>query len=104
MQRMVLDAEAAGVSDFDLALFDIRVVELFDVAALDADDVVVMTALLELEDRFSGLEMMTDQQPCLLELREHTVYGRKSGVGAFLEQRLVNVFGREVPDFAFLED
>ena len=104
VERMVVDAEAARLSDFDLAFFDLGVVELFDVPALGADDVIVVPALFEFENRFAAFEVVADQQPCLLELREHAVDGREPGVGAFLQQCLVDVFGREVPDFAFLED
>ena len=90
---MVLDLEAALFGDFDLALFDLGVVELLDVAALHAHDMVVVPALLQLENRFAGFEMVADEQPRLLELREHAINRREPGVGAFLEQQ----FCRRLP-------
>jgi len=58
---MILDFETALGGDFDLPLLDVGVVELFYMTAFDAHDVIVMTALLEFEDRFTRLEVMPDQ-------------------------------------------
>ncbi len=101
---MILDGEAAGFCDLDLTLLDLRVVELFDVPAFDAHDVVVVPGLLQLENGFAALEMMADEKPRLLELREDAIHGREPGVGAVLEQRFVHVLRRKVADRAFLED
>ena len=104
VQRVVLDPEATLLRDLDLALLDLGVVELLDVAALDAHDVIVMPALLELENGLAGLEVVADEQSRLLELREHAVNRREPGIGAFLDQHLVDVLGGQVPDVALLED
>ena len=56
-----------------LALLDLRVVELLDAAALQADEVVVVAALVQLEHGLAGLEVVADEQPGLLELRQHAV-------------------------------
>jgi hypothetical protein len=101
---VVLDPETAISRDFDLALLDRRVIELFDVAALDAHDVIVMATLFELEYRFAAFEMMADEQPGLFELREHAVHRSEARVRSFLQQRLVYVFGRKMANFALLED
>ena len=53
VQRMVVDGEAAVLGDLFLTLFYFRVVELFDMAALQADQMVVVAALIEFEDRFA---------------------------------------------------
>jgi outer membrane protein assembly factor BamE len=101
---VVLDPETAISRNFDLALLDGRVIKLFDVAALDAYDVIVMATLLELEYRFAAFEMMADEQPGLFELREYAVNRSKPRVRSFLQQRLVYVFGRKMANFALLED
>jgi outer membrane protein assembly factor BamE len=103
MQRVVVDAETALQRDLDLSLLDFGVVELLHVPAFDAHDVVVVACALELEDRFPAFEVVAHEQARLLELRQNPVYRREAGVGAFLQQRLVNVFGREVANVAFLE-
>ena len=101
---MVLDPKPAMLGHFDLALFDLGIVKLFDVAAFGANDVIVMPALFELEDRFTAFKMMAYQQAGLFELREHAVNGRKAGVCAFPQQGFVYVFSRKVANLAFLED
>ena len=101
---MILDREAARFGYLDLPFLDLRVVELFHVTAFDADDVVVVPALLQLENGFTALEVMAYEKTGLLELREHAIHRGKAGVGAFLQQRLVHVLGREVTHRAFLED
>ena len=58
---MVLDPETSICGNFDLALLDLGVIELFDMSALDAHDVIVVAAFLELEYCFAAFEMMADQ-------------------------------------------
>jgi len=94
---MILDREPPRFGDLDLPLLDLGVVELFDVTAFDADDVVVVPALLH-------LEVVAYEKTRLLELREHAIHRGKAGVGALLEQRLIHVLGGEVTHRAFLED
>jgi len=103
MQRMLLYAEAAIPGDLGLASLDFRIVEFLDVSALDAHEMVVVIALIELEDRFAGLEMMANQQSRLFELCEHAVDCRQPDFHAFVKQQLVHVFRREVALFAALE-
>jgi hypothetical protein len=103
MQGVILQSKAALACDLDLPFLDLRVVELFDVSALDAYDVVVVPALFQLEHRFAAFEVVPDEKARLLELGEHAVDGRKTRVGAFLHEHLVNVFGRQVTHTAFLE-
>ena len=64
---------------------------------------VVVPALVQLEHRLAGLEMLPRQQPGLLELREHAVDGRESDVDALGDQRLVDVLGRKMAHLARLE-
>ena len=73
-------------------------------AAFDAHDVIVVAALLQLENGFPAFEVMADQQSRLLELRQHAIDGRKARVRAFLDEHLVNVLGREVTHGAFFEN
>ena len=63
----------------------------------------MVAALVELEHRLAGLEVLARQQPGLLELRQHAVDGGEADVDAFGEQRLVDVLGREVAHLARLE-
>src|SRR5438046_8937582 len=80
IQRVLADLESAFVRDFGLALFDLGIEEFFDAPALQAHQMVVVPALVELEDRFPRLEMVADQEYCVLELRQHAVNGGKPDV------------------------
>ena len=68
-QRMVCDSEALGLSDRLLAAFDLGVIKLFDLAAVKADQVVVVLAFVELVHRFSTLKLAAAQNTSLFELR-----------------------------------
>src|SRR5258708_30120709 len=100
---MAAQLEAALLGDLRLALFDIRIVELGDPTALQADQVIVVAALVQLEDRLAGLEVLARQETGLLELRQHAIDGSKSDVDAFGDERLVDILGREVAHLARLE-
>src|SRR5687767_14906867 len=73
-------------------------------AACHAHDMIVVSALLQLENGLAAFEMVAHEQPRLLELGEDAVYGGEAGVRAFLEQRFVHVLCGEVAYGAFLED
>lgn len=103
VQRMILQMETALARNFDLAPLDLGIVELFDVPAFDADDVIVVSALFQFEDRLAAFEVVPDEESGLFELSENAIHRRESGVGAFFDEHLVNVFRRQMPDGAFLE-
>ena len=65
---------------------------------------VVVLALVELEHRLAGLEMVARQNAGLLELHQHAVDGGQAHVGAIGQQHLVDVFGAHVALGRFLED
>ena len=95
-QRVVLQLEAARLRDGALALLDLGVEELLDPAAVQAHQVVVVLALVELEHRLAGLEVAARQHARLLELHQHPVDRGQADVGAFGQQRLVDVLGGHV--------
>ena len=103
MERMVVDLEAAVLRDLFLALLDLGIEELLDVPALHAHQVIVVPALVQLEHRLAGLEMVADQQPRLLELGEHPVDRREPGIGPVLRQYLVDILGGQMAHGALLE-
>src|SRR3989440_730391 len=61
-------------------------------------------ALVKPEPRLAGLEMLAREEPRLLELREHPIDRGEADVDAFGDQRLVDVFGGKMADFARLEE
>ena len=101
---MLADLEAALARDPDLPLLDLGVVELLDPPALQADEVVVVRALVELEHRLARLEVMADQEPGLLELRQHAIDRGEADVESLGKQHLVDVLGGQVPHLGRLEE
>lgn len=62
-----------------------------------------MTALIELKYRPPALKMMTLQQPRLLKLRQYAIDGGKANICILVEQQLVDILGRHMPNFGALE-
>src|SRR3954468_4173601 len=103
-QRMAVELEPTLAGDLVLALLDLGVVELFHAPALQAHEMVVVPALVQLEHRLAGFEILPRQQSRLLELREHAVDRGKADVDALGNERLVDVFGRQMAHFALLKE
>jgi len=61
---VVGDREAHARGDLPLPLLDALVAELRDPPAVYADDMIVMRALVELEDGAATLEVVTGHDPC----------------------------------------
>src|SRR5690348_7363839 len=97
---MPVQREAAPAGDLVLAPLDLGIVELLDPAALQAYEMIVMATLVQLEHRLAGLEVLAREKPGLLELREHAIDRREPDVDAFGDQRLVDIFGREMAHLA----
>src|ERR1700746_823579 len=76
------DREAAFLRDLELALLDLGIEEFLDATALQANQMIVVPALVELEHRLARLEVMAHQQTRLLELREHAIHGGQPDVEA----------------------
>lgn len=100
---MLLDDEASFGGDPVLPIFDLRVEELFNFPTLNANQVVVVAAFIELENRLAGFEVMTFQESGLLELRENTINRGKADIHVFTDQQAVDVFGGKVAIFRFLK-
>jgi len=100
---MGLDGEPALLGDVLLALFDFGIAEFFHPAALQADQVVVVLALVELEHGLAGFKIMTLQQTRLFELRQYTIDGGKADVLVLLDQLAVDILGSKVPLSGVLE-
>jgi len=101
---VVGNREAFLLGDIVLALFNFSVVKLFNPAAVQTNQVIVVFAFVELIDRFAALKMASTQNIGLLELRQHPVNRGQTHVGATFKQNTKNVLGRHVPLRAFLEN
>src|SRR5260221_9953752 len=79
-----------------LPLFNARVDELFDLAAVHAHDMIVMRPLVEFEYGHAILEMMARDQAGRLELRQYPVDRSEADVLGRAEEPAVDLFGGHV--------
>src|SRR5512147_1122182 len=68
LKRMLVDGETAILGDFHLAPLDLGIDEFLHLTALQANQVIVVASLVQLENSLARLEMVTDQNAGLLEL------------------------------------
>jgi len=101
---VVADLEAEPLRDVPLPFLDAFVGEFLDAAAVHAHDVVVVLALVQLEDGGAALEVMSRDEPRGLELREHAVHRGKADVLVRVEQAPVHVFRAQVARLAGGQD
>ncbi len=100
---MPAQVETALARHFALTAFDFGVVKFLDAPALQADQVIVVAALVELKDRLAGFEVLARKETGLLKLRQYAIDGRESDVDALAKERFIDILGRQVPDLALLE-
>jgi hypothetical protein len=103
-QRVIADGKPQPLGHRRLPFFDTGVHELFDSAAVQTHDVIVMGAVVELEDGHAIFEVMTRNEPGRLKLGQHAVDGSQPDILIAVEERAVDVFGRQVSRRAALED
>ena len=102
VERMFAHDEPAFLSDLVLPLFDRRVEEFLHPAALQTDQMVVVLAFVQFENRLAGFKMVALQQACLLELGEDTVDGGEADVESVSQQVAVDVLGGDVTRRTFI--
>lgn len=93
---MIRQLKMLLVCYFVLAALDELVAEFFDSPALDAYDVIMMLAAVQLEDRVSAFEMMAFDQARRLELGQDSVNCGQADFFTLAEQRLVDFFRCQV--------
>ena len=95
-QAVIDQLEAQSGSDGVLTLFDHFVEEFLDPTAVDADDMIVMQALIEFEHRLPTLEIMAFDQPGGFELGQHPVHCSHPDLLAGFQQSLVDFLRAKV--------
>ena len=92
-ERVVGDFKAVTLGNSVLTPLDIVIHELFDVSAIDALDVIMVRAFVELEDRHTVREVMPRDETRRLELGEHSIDRGETDVLAQLGKPTVDVLG-----------
>ncbi len=103
-ERVVLKLESTCPGDFHLTFLDIGIDEFLDATTLQAYQVVVMLALVELEERATRLEIAALENTRLFELGEHAIHGGQPDVVLEFQKLAKNIFGAHVPVPTLLED
>ena len=103
-QRMITNREPEALRNRCLPLLDTRVHELFDPATVQTHNVIVVSTVVQLKDGHAILEVMTGNEPGRLKLRQYAVDGGQPDIFVTVQERAVNVFGRQVSRRAALED
>ena len=93
---MVFYGVTVTVRDFLLELLDTIIDEFDDLARLQANHVIVVTAVGEFENRHPAFEVVPVHQAGAFELRQHPVDRGQAEFVAPVEQRPVNSFGAQV--------
>jgi outer membrane protein assembly factor BamE len=101
---MLLQLKPAFGGDAVLTLLDLGVIELLHPTALQAHQMVVVGARIELKNRLAGLEIAALQKSRLLELGEHAINRGQTDVLLHGQQFPVHVLGTEVTMRPLLED
>src|SRR5690606_24209755 len=87
-----------------LALFDVRIGKFHHLAAIGADEVIVMIAVVQLEYRLAAVELAAGQDAGLLELGQHAVDGGQADLDVFADEGPIDIFGAEVALVGLAED
>lgn len=102
IERMFVDGKTAFGRHLVLSRLYLCIEEFLYPAALEADQMIMMLAFVQFENRLAGLEKMPLHQACVLELRQDPVNGGEADIDAFGEQMAIDVFCRHVPGIGFL--
>jgi outer membrane protein assembly factor BamE len=101
---MLFQHKTLGFGHCGLPLFNLGVVKLFHTPTIEAHQVIVVCAFIQLINSFAALKVAAREQPGLLKLREHAIHRGQANVGALIEQHAVDIFGRHMPLLSALKN
>ncbi len=82
---MGVDFKATFLCNHILAPLYFGIVKLFDLATLQANEMIVMMPLIQFKNRFAGFEVMTLKESDLFKLRQNAVNRGKPDINVFSE-------------------
>ncbi len=103
-KRMILQVKPAIAGYAHLPRFDFAVDELLDPAALQADEVVVVLALVQLKERPARFKIAAFEDTGLFELGEHAIHRREPDVVLMVEQLSEHILRAHMTSTSELED
>lgn len=97
---MFFQGKTQGFGDFLLAALNGGIDKFLYVAAFKANEVIVVRTLIELINRpaiaFAGLKMTAQQEACLFELGEYSIYRSQTNVFILFGHGHEDFFGTEM--------
>ena len=103
IERVILNRKTAFSGNGILPMFDFRVVKFFDLAAINANQMIVVFAAIDLENGLAGFKEMALEQAGLFELGEHPIDRRQANIHVLGDQHAVHIFCRHVPHGTFFK-
>lgn len=94
---MVGQDKVVATGNVMLELFDGGVLKLLHPAALNADEMIVVIALIQFENRGATFEMMADDQAGGLELGQNPVDRGQTDFLTLVDEIAKNLLGAQVP-------
>lgn len=98
---MICQLKAPLLSDLCLKLFDGFVVKFFDLAAVDADQVVVMIATIQFEDGIAALKVMANHESGRFKLSQYAIDSGKPDFFPLVDQGLEDAFRAQMLSVAW---
>ena len=98
-----MDGKSAFLRHSGLTPFNFSIEKLHHVPALEADQMVVVLAMVEFKYRLAALKMVTHQKSGLLKLGQDSVHRGQPNFHTVLLQALVNLFSAQMPGFRIFE-
>lgn len=93
---MVSQNKISLLSDFSLECFDGGILKLFNLAALNANQMIMVVTPIHLEHGVAALKMMADDQPCRLELSEDAIDRGQTDLLTLADQGFEDFFCTQV--------
>ncbi|SUB17881.1 Uncharacterised protein [Pantoea agglomerans] len=100
---MVGQLDAMAGRDFTLTRFNRFVAELDNLAAIQADQVIVVMLLRQFEDRLAAFKVVTSHNTGIIKLVQNTVNGRQANLFANVDQAFIQIFRTDVMALRFLK-
>lgn len=97
-QRVIGDAETTLECDALLPALDLIIIEFFDATTIEANQMVVVRAFVQLEHGFAGFKVIPMQQASLFKLRQDAIHRGQSHIHVVRQKHFVDVFGAKMTD------
>lgn len=89
---MAFQRKTVILGDLVLALFDVGIREFLDLAAIRADEVIVMVAVIEFKHGLAAVELTAYQYSRLFKLGQDPIHRREANIDIFGNEGAIDIF------------